>query len=224
MLLCWYCKHELHDSIRQSDILLPHDNDVIGSTRKGRVLDSREEERQFIRDLLVASGITNGDWVDKHHLLNAMQHVISPAQKTPYRMTAKDGSFSSERRLAVAERRNKKKLIEKRTLHDFVGELLTRELEFRKCAQIGMNLALSRPEYQWKGQAIVQKAWNQLQTCPSASDDICTTVQNILQRDLKSQPGSSWVEMTEVMEELDKMIYQDLMQDLLEELTTAKSK
>jgi len=223
LLLSWSCKHERKDGIQKPELLLPHDNDVTMPTRRGRVLESREEERVFIRDLLVASGITNGDCVDKHHLLNARLHDISPTQTTPYRLITKDGSVPFERRSAAAERRNKKKLLEKRILNDFVEELLRHEFEFRKCIQLRMSLAQSIPEHEREGQALAQRVWNHLQICPfPASDDTYTAVQNILQRDLKSQ-GSTWVEMAEVMEELDKLIYQDLMQELLEELTTKTS-
>lgn len=215
----WSSKNGHKDHVQLSEkpeILLPHDDDVIMSTRRGRVLESRGEERELIRDLLVASGVTNGDWVDKH-LLNARQHVVNPTQTTPFKLTANVGSISFERR--------NKKLAEKRILYDFVEELLRHELELRKYAQPGIiNLAPSTYEHEPKGQALVQRVWNNLQICPSpASEDICTIVHRILQRDLKSQ-GSAWVEKAEVMEELENMIYEDLMQELLEELTAAKSK
>lgn len=192
------------------EILLPHDNDVTVSTRRGRVLECREEEREFIRDLIMVSGLTNGE----NSLLNARQHVVNRKQ-IPHRLNANSESISFEK-----SRNSKKKLVEKRILYDFVQELLRHELELRKCAQLGINLI---HEHERQGQALLQRVWNHLQICPiPASDDVCTTVGSILQRDLQSQGLGFRVEMAEVTEDLERMIFEDVMQELLRELTNVK--
>jgi hypothetical protein len=108
-----------HDSVldwhprRKPEILLlPHDHDIGGFTRQaGRVLESREEERVVLRDLLDA------------HLQH--QHIV----QRPY--------VPHKRRIAAGQR-NQKKLVDRHILHDFVEELLRHELVLRECAQPGM--------------------------------------------------------------------------------------
>lgn len=204
---------------KKPEILLPHDNNIVTSTRQGRVLESREEERVFIRDLLVASGLTNGDWVDKHLLDAKHKHIV---QRPHIRHKQQEdfgvpGSVPLKRRF-TAEQKTKKKLVDQHILYDFVEELLRHELVLRKCAQPGIYLTTLIHEHEHKGQALVQKVWNNLQTCPSpASNGICTKAQLVLERDLKAQEPTL-VEAYEVARELEEMIYENLVQELLEEL------
>ncbi|KAG0580499.1 hypothetical protein KC19_4G177700 [Ceratodon purpureus] len=205
------------DKPKRPKILLPHDDDIVISNRQGRVLESREEERVFIRDLLVGSGLTNGDWVERHLLDATHEHIV----QRPYTRYKHQEDFPEVvllKRKFTAEQRNKRRVMDRHILCDFVEELLRHELVLRECAQLGIYLTTLRDGHELKGQALVQKVWNKLQTCPApASNGICTTVQLVLERDLKDQ-DPTLVEVYEVGQELDEMIFENLVQELLEEL------
>ena len=207
---------------KKPEILLPHDNDIVTSTRRGRVLESREEERVFIRNFLVASGLTNGDWVDKRPLDAKHQLMAKPTQTTSHRQRKQQdfkvpGSVSFER-WSIAAQANKKKLMNEHILCDFIGELLKHEMVLQKYAQPGINPTASLHEHERKEQTLVQKVWNNLQTYPTpTSDGIYTTVQLFVERDLKAQNPTS-LEVVQVIRELEDMIYESLVQELLQEL------
>lgn len=169
----------------------------------------------FIRDLLVVLGFTNGDWVEKHPLDGKRQHIVKRTY-TRHKQQEEFRAPGGERRF-TAEQENKKKLVDQNLLHDFVEELLRHELVLQRCALPGINLITLMHGHEHTGQALVQKVWNNLQTCPSPSDGICTAVQIVLRRDLKAQ-DPTWVEVAEVIQELEGMIYEKLVQELLGEL------
>uniref|UniRef100_A0A7I4DH58 DUF4378 domain-containing protein n=1 Tax=Physcomitrium patens TaxID=3218 RepID=A0A7I4DH58_PHYPA len=222
------CIHRHKDHIRlgeEPEIFLPYDNDAMKSTRQGRVLESREEERAFVRNLLIVSGLTKGTLADKQ-LLNAKQHIINQTSKTIHRqhwrkedLRALDnaGNFTFKRRIKLGQ--NPKKLVDRRILYDFIEEQLNYELLLRKYAQPGINLTALLHDYERNGQELVQKVWNNLQTGSSPNrSDTCKTERSMLQKDLKTQDLDFICETVEVITVIEKMIYGSLVQELLKDL------
>ncbi|XP_024359714.1 uncharacterized protein [Physcomitrium patens] len=109
-------------------------------------------------------------------------------------------------------------------LIDFTIEVLTTKLAENESAETWLEPSWARTEqqHQFKRQSIENIIWKELQDLPCTSSyDICDAVQGILQKDFGSQ-GPKWTgfrtEVGEVGVEVEKMIYKDLMDEVVREL------
>jgi hypothetical protein len=172
---------------------------------------NRSAEREFVRELLVASGLTKSYDDDDADIFEDLERYNEDSRK----------------------RSRKSGQLQHCLLLDTVNEILARKHELENSYS-----RVYMPTSQ-KKKNLVEEVWEQMQgmmmtratTC--AADDVCDTVQRILERDLLESKSTtavapqaeSWahdyrLELSKLQVGLEQMIFKDLMDEAVEELKT----
>lgn len=213
--------------IKPVQIQLPYDR-VTRCERPGSdvgtALLDRDEEREFVRDLLVASRLTN-EKVPCQNFSPIQGYVIDPAllARSERRRQRADHGNLFLKGWYRSEEEKVKEMLDRRLLFDSVNELLAKKflplVSPQPWVQQRQVCTVQKPE----GQKLVQEIWEELQDIPCAtSDDVCDTVQSVLQKDLGHR-GQTWTvfrnQMAEVGLELERRIFKELVEEAVRELT-----
>ena len=116
-----------------------------------------------------------------------------------------------------------KRLLDRRVLNDSANELVEQKLALYASAQPWVGLTPLQVKLKSVGQNLIDEIWEDLEsiTC-SIPESVCDRVQNIIDKDFLS-PSSKWdsigTEVDEVVVELENMTYDDLLEEVVKELT-----
>lgn len=212
---------------RSLEMQLPHDTKAMCG-RKGTSIADRDEEREFVRDLLVVSGVTKDHWIDES---SSRGHIMNPVWLAKYEKRCRREDRKALANVEEAflngwcksKQEKEKELLDRRALFDCLNELLAQKLIVHANPQPWVEAIPLRAVQNSEGQHLVQEIWEELQEIPSAtSEDVCDTVQSILQKDLGPR-GLKWahfgIEIGEIGIEVEKLIYKDLVDEVVKELT-----
>ncbi len=172
---------------------------------------NRSAEREFVRELLVASGLTKSYDDDDAEIFEDLERYNEDSRK----------------------RSRKSGQLQHSLLLDTVNEILARKHELENSySRVYMPISQKKKN-------LVEEVWEQMQgmmmmratTC--AADDVCDIVQRILERDLLESKSTnaaapqteSWahdyrLELSKLEVGLEQMIFKDLMNEAVEELNT----
>lgn len=187
----------------------------------GTCLRNFDDERAYVRDLVMASGLTD-ESSSPHCFWSATGYIIDPSifDRLQQRTQTNNLYFVSQKRRKSAALREKEAL-DQRILFDSVNEIMDRILEphLKPLPLIRGPQMRKRPA----GSRLIQEVWDKLQSTPCApSEDVVETVYSILQKDLVASQDDHWVgcdgELVQVCAEIERMIVKDLVQETVEDL------
>ncbi|CAK9234003.1 unnamed protein product [Sphagnum troendelagicum] len=215
------------------EIELPFDSDnrTVGnsgktSTRRTSFAD-KEEERQFVCDLLVGSELTNYDDISGQECLKSKECS-----------TTKENNKNNNKK----KQKQQKELLEKRLLFDAVNEIASRKLPLFLNQDLlpytpsfihyphhrHHQILVSVPETT-TAQSFAQQVWDELQELPCVKfHDVYDTVHGILDKDIRTRlrQGCAEIrdEMREVALEVERRIFRELVSGVVAEfLRTRKA-
>lgn len=116
-----------------------------------------------------------------------------------------------------------KDMLDRRVLNDSLHELVEQKLALYASAQPWVDLTPLQATLRPVGQNLIDEIWEDLEsiTC-SISGNVCGRIQNTIDQDFLS-PGLKWdtigTEVGEVVGELENMTYDDLLEEVVKELT-----
>jgi hypothetical protein len=213
----------------------------------GICLWSKDEEREYVRDMLVVSRVITEDdddtsssginncrlqWghssgynnmmdVNQFDDLEARWRRRQQQQASSFNNTKENDFFLFERRQTCLEN----EAVGRRVLFDGTNEILVQKLDPVKFNPLPWIGGRDRPQPQEKpsGQQLIQQVWDELQDVPCvASEDVCDTLYTILHKDLRNTE-KKWsdmdAEVSEVSLDLERMIVKDLIDEIVKDLT-----
>ncbi|CAK9216477.1 unnamed protein product [Sphagnum troendelagicum] len=211
----------LHLNKQRVEIQLPIDSvpgTDLPSNSHGICLWDKDEEREYVRDILVASGVTDyclqwtgGYIMDLTHfgdLESNRRHQQQPSN-------TKENDAHYERLQTCSE----KEALGRRVLFDATNEILVQKLD----PWIGRD----QPQLQQKParqHQLVQEIWDELQHVPCVqSEDVCDTLYTILLKDLH-KTAKQWTgmdgELGEISLEVERMIVKELIEEIVKDLAS----
>lgn len=206
--------------LRESAKILPPIGEV-----KSLILHS-QAEKVYMRDVLVVSGATMG--------LKAINPAGGMIDNTVFDyLEEKQGSADygldekgeAEQDAEKYDGERERQVMDRRMLFDCVNDALTIVLVPYVNSQPWMQGLQAQPmRRRPTGQTLVQQLWDELKSLPPEKpcEDICDSLYNVLQKDLVL-PRNSWTEFIDEIEdvglEVEKMIFKDLVEETLFDLT-----
>ncbi|KAL3685244.1 hypothetical protein R1sor_003266 [Riccia sorocarpa] len=196
---------------------------VVPARGEDKIIGLQEtEERSYVRDVLLVSGATMG--------IKAVNPAGNPIDSTVYDYLDEkkgiaeygweknpDGICDSVKWEGMKARQ----AMDRRMLFDTVNDILTTMLVPYVNVKPWMQ-ALVLPPLRKRptGQKLVQAVWDELQALPPQEpcDDICESLYLVLQKDL-TLAANAWISFSEEVEEIgleiEKMIYQELLDEVV---------
>ncbi|KAG0564252.1 hypothetical protein KC19_8G096100 [Ceratodon purpureus] len=189
---------------------------------------SGDNERDFVEEFLMLSGIS------KH--VNSASGTLSSRNKIAdiypdflvyLKEDLRRASDVFFQKCHNPEQSKQMNMLNRQALIDYVYELMAVKMAEYENTLPWLGTIWVGAGQEFKRQNLVHAIWKELQELPSApSDDICDTVQRLLQEDLSSR-GAKWTgfraEIGEVGVEVEKLIYRDLMDEVVKDLQCSGS-
>ncbi|CAK9218403.1 unnamed protein product [Sphagnum troendelagicum] len=218
----------LHLNKQRVEIQLPIDSvpgTDLPSNSHGICLWDKDEEREYVRDILVASGVTDyclqwtgGYIMDLTHfgdLESNQRHQQQPSN-------TKENDAHYERLQTCSE----KEALGRRVLFDATNEILVQKLDPVKFIPLPW-IGRDQPQLQQKParqHQLVQEIWDELQHVPCVqSEDVNDTLYTILLKDLH-KTAKQWTgmdgELGEISLEVERMIVKELIEEIVKDLAS----
>ena len=205
----------------------------VQSDKNATSASKRDKERDFVDELLMLSGVTkHATWASETLISRINYSDMNSRILVDLKGNLQRASFESSTDVVFhkchrKERGKEMNTLDRQALIDFVYELLATKVAEYENAQPWLESTWIGGQ-ELKRQHLVNAIWKELQEVPcAASDDICDTVQGILREDLGSR-GPNWTdfraEIGEVGVEVEKLIYRDLVEELVKELKSSSSR
>ncbi|CAM6048650.1 unnamed protein product [Sphagnum compactum] len=245
-----------HNNKQSVEILVPIDNAQQAGTHyslagnnntvvHGICLWSKDEEREYVRDVLVVSRVITEDddddddtsssginncclqWgrssgynnimdVNQFDDLEARWRWRQQQQASSFNNTKENDFFLFERRQTCLEN----EAVGRRVLFDGTNEILVQKLDPVKFNPLPWIGGRDRPQPQEKpsGQQLIQQVWDELQDVPCvASEDVCDTLYTILHKDLRNTE-KKWSDMDGEVSEVSLDLERMIVKDLIDEI------
>jgi hypothetical protein len=202
----------------------------------GICLQNKDEERKYVRDVLVASGVTENassinclQWTTGESIMHLahFNDLESRWQKRQPPNTKENDFFDYEKHQPCSE----KEALGRRVLFDGTNEILFQKLDPVRFSPLQW-LGIDWPhELQQKpaGQQLVQEVWDELQDVPcvpSSENNICDTLYTILHKDFRNT-AKQWSgmddELSHVSSEVEHMIVKELIEEIVKDLVSGFS-
>jgi hypothetical protein len=218
----------LHLNKQRVEIQLPIDSvpgTDLPSNSHGICLWDKDEEREYVRDILVASGVTDyclqwtgGYIMDLTHfgdLESNQRHQQQPSN-------TKENDAHYERLQTCSE----KEALGRQVLFDATNEILVQKLDPVKFIPLPW-IGRDQPQLQQKParqHQLVQEIWDELQHVPCVqSEDVNDTLYTILLKDLH-KTAKQWTgmdgELGEISLEVERMIVKELIEEIVKDLAS----
>ncbi|BBM99743.1 hypothetical protein MPTK1_1g23520 [Marchantia polymorpha subsp. ruderalis] len=204
-------------------LLLRDSSKIVPPQGEDKVIALQEnEERIYVRDVLLVSGATMG--------IKAVNPTGNPIDSTVYDyLEEKKGiaDFGWEKKIdgvrdsVKCEGEKARQAMDRRMLFDTVNDILTTMLvPYVNVKPWIQGLVLPPLRKRPSGQRLVQEVWDELQALPPREpcDDICDSLYIILQKDL-TLPLNAWTSFSEEVEEvgleIERMIFKELVDEMV---------
>lgn len=197
-------------------------------------LENQEAEWEFVRNLLVTSGLTR-DGSSTTWSFHMQGHIIDPAvlvqsKKLQWEEKTKDRLYAFQQWCNTNEEQRRES-VDHHLLFDTVNEILVRKCQLESLYTqpwVTPSRIFKFIQEKSKGQNLVREVWEELQgtTCTSLNDG-SDNIQSILQKDLGCNNGHEWSDYGlmhgELGLELEQLIFKDLVDETIRELKCCSS-
>jgi hypothetical protein len=218
----------LHLNKQREEIQLPIDSvpgTDLPSNSHGICLWDKDEEREYVRDILVASGVTDNclQWTSGYIMdLTYFGDLESNRRHQQQPSNTKENDAHYERLQTCSE----KEALGRRVLFDATNEILVQKLDPVKFIPLPW-IGRDQPQLQQKSarqHQLVQEIWDELQHVPCVlSEDVCDTLYTILLKDLH-KTAKQWTgmdgELGEISLEVECMIVKELIEEIVKDLAS----
>ena len=194
----------------------------------GTCLGNFDDERAYVRDLVVASGLID-ESSSPHCLWSATGYIIDPSifdRLQQHTQTNNLYFVSQKRRKSEVER--EKEALDRRVLFDSVNEIMDKILEPHLNPLPLTGIRGPQMRTRPAGRRLIQEVWDKLQSTPCPpSEDVVDTVYSILQKDMVTSQDDHWLgcdgELVQVCAEIERMIVKDLVEETVGDLCGVSS-
>ncbi|CAK9253172.1 unnamed protein product [Sphagnum jensenii] len=218
----------LHLNKQRVEIQLPIDSvpgTDLPSDSHGICLWDKDEEREYVRDILVASGVTDNclPWTSGYIMdLTYFGDLESKRRHQQQPSNTKENDAHYGRLQTCSE----KEALGRRVLFDATNEILVHKLDPVKFIPLPW-IGRDQPQLQQKParqHQLVQEIWDELQHVPCVqSEDVNDTLYTILLKDLH-KTAKQWTgmdgELGEISLEVERMIVKELIEEIVKDLAS----